>query len=118
MMIPLETLDQYMTTCIAVCVMYVFFMLFLLVCFLRKFNGSDTINSLVCPPPIELHTVANPYRYSSVSQNPQYTSYMVPSRSNRSYASSRHSSNVFKVQLKKVPFGGIDISQMERLATL
>ncbi|KAG8335545.1 hypothetical protein J6590_064827 [Homalodisca vitripennis] len=117
-MLPLETLDQYMTTCIAACVMYAFFMLFLLVCFLRKFNNSDSINSLVCPPPIELHTVTNPYRYSSVSQNPQVSTYMQPSRSNRSCTSSRQSSNVYKVQLKKVPFGGIDMSQMERLATL
>lgn len=116
-MIPLETLDQYMTTCIAACVMYAFFMLFLLICFLRKFNSSDSVNTLVCPPPIELHTVTNPYCYSSVSQHPQPNLYMYPTQSTRSY-SSRNSNNGCKIQLKKIPFGGIDMSQMERLATL
>lgn len=117
-MIPLETLDQYMTTCIAVCLMYVFFMLFLLICFLRKFNSSDSINTLVCPPPIELNTiVGNAYHYSSVSQNP-HSRYTHQTRSNHSNSSSINSKNVYKVQLKKIPFGGVDMSQMERLATL
>lgn len=114
-MIPLETLDQYMTLVVALGGVYLIFMLFLLACFLRKFN-SEPVDSLICQRPIELRTISNPYRYSNVNQNvtrpPSYTS-----RSNRSY-SSRNSSNVCKIQMKKIAYGRIDLSQMERLATL
>lgn len=114
-MIPLETLDQYMTLVVAVGGVYLMFMLFLLVCFLRKFN-SEPEENLICQRPIELRTITNPYRYCIVNQTvaepPSYAS-----RSNRS-CSSRNSSNVCKFQTKKFAYGRIDLSQMERLATL
>lgn len=114
-MIPLETLDQYMTLVVAVGGVYLVFMMFILVCFLRKFN-TNPVENLICQRPIELRTVSNPYRYSNVNQNitrpPSYAS-----RSNRSY-SSRNSSNICKIQTKKIAYGRIDLSQMERLATL
>lgn len=122
-MVPLETLDQYMVTCIAACGVYLLFMLFLLVCFLRKFNNNpEPIKHLASHHPIELfelHTVSNPYRYTVVNQDP--SNQVIPAhntRSNRSYSSSRNSSHVHRIQFKKIPFGGVDMSQMERLATL
>lgn len=114
-MVPVETLDMYMTTCVVVCGFYMLFMLFLLVCFLRKFSDDEPPK---CQRPIELHTVQNPYRYTSVSQDSQVLQHNRTSRSNRSYSSTRNCSNLYKAQLKKVPFGGVDVSQMERLATL
>lgn len=114
-MVPVETLDMYMTTCIVACGIYMLFMLFLLVCFLRKFTDDEPPK---CQRPIELRTVQNPYVYTSVNQESHVIQQHRTSRSNRSYSSTRNCSNLYKVQMKKVPFGGVDVSQMERLATL
>ncbi|RZF47875.1 hypothetical protein LSTR_LSTR007872 [Laodelphax striatellus] len=114
-MIPLETLDQYMTLVVALGGVYLMFMFFVLLCFLRKFS-TEPVENFIGQRPMELRTISNPYRYSSVNQQsvrcPSYAT-----RSNRSY-STRNSTKVSKVPTKKITYGRIDLSQMERLATL
>ena len=120
-MTPLEYLDSYMLYFAIGCSVYLFLMLLILACFLRRYSPSrrESLPLPVCSQSMELrqsktYTLPLPPPGSARSQ------VLLPhrvhgDRSNRSYSSLTHAQRKRKkILIMRRP----DISQMERLATL